>query len=421
MFHSDVSKLSKGSHALVKVECELKVSDNCVNIKEMMYKSAVYTIERNDGKYICLQCSRATKNLGVNNIKCKYDYDRNLLKEIDCDTKAYLLGWISSDGHVSHNNSIVISILKKDLKCLEIIRDFVCEDIPIIEKDNDFIIFTISSKQMCDDVCKHLNIKRGKKDDIVEFPILSSEELGWAFIRGVFDGDGSIRNPLSKTSPDCGISSNSKKMLEAIGKFSKIPYNISHNKLIYQGTNAIDFLGKMYKNSGVYKLERKYETYLQWLNWREYIRGPGNSFRLSQCFLYKTDKNAVFPEKNKQSDVGYDLTIIKEEKKLLNNTTLYDTGIKIRVKDGLYVEVVPRSSLSKSGYILANSIGIIDPNYIGNIFIALTKVDPDAPDLQLPFRCCQMIFKEQIHVDIIETTEHFEETTRGEGGFGSTN
>jgi dUTPase len=38
---------------------------------------------------------------------------------------------------------------------------------------------------------------------------------------------------------------------------------------------------------------------------------------------------------------------------------------------------------------MANSIGIIDPGYIGSIMIALTKVDESAPDIQLPMRCAQ--------------------------------
>lgn len=36
---------------------------------------------------------------------------------------------------------------------------------------------------------------------------------------------------------------------------------------------------------------------------------------------------------------------------------------------------------------LANSVGIIDNGYTGNLFIALKKIDPNA-EIQLPFRCC---------------------------------
>ena len=138
--------------------------------------------------------------------------------------------------------------------------------------------------------------------------------------------------------------------------------------------------------------------------------------------MFKTDKDAIIPFKSKQSDVGYDLTLIKVFKKINNKTSLYDTGIKIRVNHGLYAEIVPRSSIYKTGYFMANSLGIIDPNYNGNLLVALSKLDDSAPDLELPIRCCQLIFKEQIHMDIIEVSDlkQLGETTRGEGGFGST-
>ena len=54
---------------------------------------------------------------------------------------------------------------------------------------------------------------------------------------------------------------------------------------------------------------------------------------------------------------------------------MYDTGIQVKPQYGYYFEIVPRSSLSKSGYILANSIGIIDPSYSGNLYIVLIKID----------------------------------------------
>lgn len=127
------------------------------------------------------------------------------------------------------------------------------------------------------------------------------------------------------------------------------------------------------------------------------------------------------PSKSNSSDVGYDLTIIKQVKSIHSNTVIYDTGLKIKLDYGYYAEIVPRSSLSKSGYMLSNSIGIIDNSYRGNLHIPLTKVDADAPDLVLPFRCCQLIIREQIHIDMVEVSDDFDNTTRSNGGFGSTN
>ena len=94
---------------------------------------------------------------------------------------------------------------------------------------------------------------------------------------------------------------------------------------------------------------------------------------------------------------------------------------EIEIEEGYYTEIVPRSSISKSGYMLANSIGIIDNNYRGNLMIALTKICDYTPEIELPFKCCQLIIRKQISANLFEVKSNdFTETERNEGGFGST-
>jgi len=69
---------------------------------------------------------------------------------------------------------------------------------------------------------------------------------------------------------------------------------------------------------------------------------------------------------------------------------------------------------------LSNSIGIIDASYKGELFVALTKIDEESHDIEFPFRCCQMIMKKQIYPQLKELCE-LTTTSRGEGGFGSSN
>lgn len=250
-----------------------------------------------------------------------------------------------------------------------------------------------------------------------------TDELKWVFLRGYFEEHGTICDPEDNVNPECNITTDSNDVINDISKFVKIPNTINNNTITFVGTNCIDFLGHLYPSSAQYKSSITYDKYITWLMWNPCISGMFGmniSKDLPECLVYKTDTNAIIPSKSKESDAGYDLTVIKVAKKFLQNITLYDTGIKIRVGHGLYAEVVPRSSLSKSGYMLANSIGIIDRSYNGNIFIALIKVDPEAPDIELPFKCCQMIFRQQVHVNITEVNSSFEDTARGEGGFGST-
>jgi dUTP pyrophosphatase len=142
--------------------------------------------------------------------------------------------------------------------------------------------------------------------------------------------------------------------------------------------------------------------------------------------IVKVDNEAIVPSKNNYSDAGLDLTIIRESKRLNSDTMLYDTGIKLEIPNGYYVEIVPRSSISKSGYMLANNIGIIDQGYTGNLYVALRKINKDCEDLVLPYKCCQIIMKKQVYpkIIIIDDTNNaginMQNTSRGEGGFGST-
>jgi dUTP pyrophosphatase len=138
-----------------------------------------------------------------------------------------------------------------------------------------------------------------------------------------------------------------------------------------------------------------------------------------KLYFKVTDEKAVIPTYGNEYAVGLDLTIISKFKQLTERTALYDTGIQVQPSSGYYTEIVPRSSLSKSGYMLSNSIGIIDPDYRGNLLVALTKVDDSMPDLTFPYKCAQLIARKVERMDTVQV-ESLEDTQRGDGGFGST-
>lgn len=134
-------------------------------------------------------------------------------------------------------------------------------------------------------------------------------------------------------------------------------------------------------------------------------------------------QDATPPTKAFETEVGYDISIVEPVKKISDTFTLYSTGVKVVLdQPGYYISVYPRSSLIKSGYMLANSVGIIDNTYRGEIMIALTKIDKDALPLQLPYKGFQLVICKQydaynvVQVDNISN----DSTQRGTGGFGST-
>ena len=138
-----------------------------------------------------------------------------------------------------------------------------------------------------------------------------------------------------------------------------------------------------------------------------------------QVLFVKDDPNAVVPTKGTPFAVGYDLTAISVFKKLSDKTTLYDTGIKVQPPNGYYTEIVPRSSLTKTGYCLSNSVGTIDSDYRGRLLIALTRIDESFPELTLPFTRCQLILRKHEDYTLTQVTS-LSETQRDCGGFGST-
>lgn len=128
--------------------------------------------------------------------------------------------------------------------------------------------------------------------------------------------------------------------------------------------------------------------------------------------------DARLPEKEHISDSGYDLTLLYEKKRF-GRTILYGTGVVVEAPFGWYFDVVPRSSIIKRGHILANSVGVIDRSYRGEIFVPLIKINETAPDLSLPARVVQLIPRPIVHFPV-EQKVALSATGRGAGGFGST-
>lgn len=137
------------------------------------------------------------------------------------------------------------------------------------------------------------------------------------------------------------------------------------------------------------------------------------------CNFKRSKPSAVIPTRAHTSDSGFDLTLL-ECIKTIGDVSYYTTGIQVDPPHGYYFDLVGRSSISKTGYMLANAIGIIDQSYRGDIIVPLRKVDKDAKDLELPVKLVQIIPRQWYNIQMIERGE-LDETSRNTGGFGSTN
>jgi dUTP pyrophosphatase len=102
-------------------------------------------------------------------------------------------------------------------------------------------------------------------------------------------------------------------------------------------------------------------------------------------------------------------------------TELIPTGIAIHLRDpGMAAMILPRSGLGhKHGIVLGNLVGLIDSDYQGQLFVSCWNRGQTPFILNPMERIAQMVIVPVIHAEF-NVVEDFNESERGEGGFGST-
>jgi len=91
----------------------------------------------------------------------------------------------------------------------------------------------------------------------------------------------------------------------------------------------------------------------------------------------------------------------------------------VEIPKGYMGLLVPRSSMSKTPLRCANSVGIIDADYRGELSIAYENVSCNDYTIFRGDRIAQLIIVPVVMVDVVEVDE-LSKTERGVGGYGST-
>lgn len=202
----------------------------------------------------------------------KFKVDDEYFKNIDCENKAYLLGFIITDGTIStKRNRIVLKLKESDIDILKFMNKEIAGDYKLSKDSNTIRNKTfysyrleIKSKALVDQLIS-LGIVTNKTSK--EYLPILSDELMPHLIRGIFDGDGSIGTRKEfigkKKMVNVNICSTSKSFLDSIKQYcggniylEKRPGMDMYRLIFTSAEMKLSFYNYIYTNSSIF-LNRK--------------------------------------------------------------------------------------------------------------------------------------------------------------------
>ncbi len=148
------------------------------------------------------------------------------------------------------------------------------------------------------------------------------------------------------------------------------------------------------------------------------------TYRLELLLTEEAKEYYTINETRNNDNAGYDMFVTGL--KLTNNQCLYvELGVRARMvcletDEEVHYRLVPRSSIWKSGVMMANSEGIIDRSYRGIIMgVVVPLSGSDIPEIKMGIRLFQIVAPDLGHIKQIKIVDSLPETSRGEKGFGS--
>ncbi len=215
-----------------------------------------------------------------NEIYRKYKLKEDFFSEILSEEQAYWLGFIYADGYIPKRKSgFEINLSIKDIDTLEKLNKAIKSDKPLVSyrggiSNTEFVRFSVSSLKLKHDLgrigCTN------KKTFTLLFPELPPD-LIHHFIRGYFDGDGSIG--FSYNTRECNKKTYRSYWFHISGTFA---FCESLKSIINKNCNLDS--GIIYKNSSIYRLHysslkdiKKIKDYL-YKNCFEYMERKKNKF-----------------------------------------------------------------------------------------------------------------------------------------------
>ena len=122
-----------------------------------------------------------------------------------------------------------------------------------------------------------------------------------------------------------------------------------------------------------------------------------------------------------EGSAGLDLRALIDESFEIQpgETKLIPTGLSIYIADpNLAAVILPRSGLGhKHGIVLGNLVGLIDSDYQGALMVSMWNRGNEPFKIEVGDRIAQLVFVPVVQAEF-NIVEDFQQTERGEGGFG---
>lgn len=118
-------------------------------------------------------------------------------------------------------------------------------------------------------------------------------------------------------------------------------------------------------------------------------------------------------------DAGLDLYALQDQVIKAGETSKIKLGISCETKDKKGYFLFPRSSISKTPLRMANSIGLIDGGYRGEIMAVCDNIKDYDYIISKGDRLFQIVSADLSPIEF-KIIDKLSDSTRGDGGFGST-
>lgn len=281
----------------------------------------------------------------------KLTLNEKYFEKIDSDIKAYFLGLIYSDGCITKTR-MIISLVEDDSYLL----DKFSEELEYIGKiysrkpkkinHQSQRSLEITSRKLVSDLNNHGVFP--KKSLTIKFPTTIPKELTWSFIRGLFDGDGSVyisnrkdgnrefKEPGLHIITNIFLGKTLKEFLISEG-FDQITYSLVNNgnnvNVIIKRKDLVKkFYEKLYFDKNLFCLKRKRDKFLDIFEYYD-----SRKFIYSGEKIYQFTKNNEFIKEWKNlEEICFNYPIFRNDciRKCLNNKQKTSGGFiwKLNIK-----------------------------------------------------------------------------------------